>query len=126
MALNISVHNDPAIEVMHFTADDPLYWFLYPYFEETYGEVGQMVDLYGHAEFFAEELLAFFLILEDAEEDVRGRGDHWDVTIGFDGEDGSPISRPLHASDALQRIDALKQMLNHAYNVGRRLVCLGD
>jgi len=126
MGVTISIKDHADTDHLLFEDDDPLYWFLYPYFEEVYSEVGQMVDLYGNAEFFAEELLAFFLVLENAEGDVRSRGDQWHVTIGYHGEDRTPINKLLTKSDALDRIEALKQMLNHAYNIDRRVVCLGD
>ncbi len=126
MAVTIAIKDHPDTDRLFFEDDDPLYWFLYPYFEEAYGEVGQMVDLHGTAEFFAEELLAFFLVLENAERDVRSRGDQLAVTIGYHGEDRTPIDKLLMKSDALDRIGALKQMLNHAYNIDRRVVCLGD
>jgi hypothetical protein len=126
MAVIISIKDYPETKHLLFEDDDPLYWFLYPYFEETYREVGQMVDLYGHAEFFAEELLAFFLVLDNAEGDALSRDDQWNVTIGYRGEGRTPIEKPLTKTDALDRIEALKEMLNHAYNIDRRVVCLGD
>ncbi|MCA8987159.1 MAG: hypothetical protein KDA78_05940 [Planctomycetaceae bacterium] len=126
MAVTINIKDHPDTDHLFFEDDDPLYWFLYPYFEETYRKVGQMVDLYDNAEFFAEELLAFFLVLEKAEGDVRSRGDQWDVTLGYQGEDRTTIVSLLMKSDALDRIGALKQMLNHAYNIDSRVVCLGD
>ena len=126
MAVSISIKDYPETDHLLFEDDDPLYWFLYPYFEETYREVGQMVDLYGNAEFFDEELLAFFSVLENAQRDARSRDDQWNVTVGYHGEDRTPIHRLLRKSDALDRIEALKEMLNHAYNIDRRVVCLGD
>src|SRR5262245_38544454 len=126
MAVSIYIKDCPETAHLLFECEDPLYWFLYPYFEQVYREVGQMVDLYGNAEFFAEELLAFFLVLEDAECDARSRNDQWNVTIGHRGEDQTPVYRPLTRSDAIARIETLKQMLNHAYNADRRVVCLGD
>ena len=126
MAVSISIKDHPDTNQVLFEDDDPLYWFLYPYFEEIYREVGQMVDLYDNAEFFAEQLLAFFLVLENAERDVRSRADQWHVVVGYRGDERTPIHKPLTKSDALDRIEALKQMLNQAYDIDRRVVCLGD
>ena len=108
MAVTITIKDHPDTDHLFFEDDDPLYWFLYPYFEEAHREVGQMVDLHGNAEFFAEELFAFFLVLEKAEGDVRSRGDQWEVTIGYHGENRTPIDTLLMKSDALNRITALK------------------
>lgn len=126
MAVTISIKDYAGTDHLLFEDDDPLYWFLYPYFEEVYSEVGQMVDLYGKAEFFAEELLAVYLTLENAEANAKSRGDQWQVTIGYGGEDRTPIDKLLTKSDALERIKILKNMLNHAYNLERQVVCLGD
>lgn len=126
MAVRISIDDHPETDCLHFADDDPLYWFLYPYFEEIYREVGQMVDPYGNAEFFAEELMAFFLVLENAARDAQSRDDQWSVTVGYRGEDRTPVEKVLKKSDALDRVEALKEMLNHAYNTERRVVCLGD
>ena len=126
MAVTISIEGQFDAQHVLFEDDDPLYWFLYPYFEETYHNVGQMVDLYDNAQFFAEELLALFLVLENAECDIRSGNDKWDVTLGYNGKDRTPITKHLHKSDALARIQAFKEMLNHAYNVDRRVVCFSD
>ncbi len=45
MAIRISTENDPEAERSFFDDDDPVYWFLYPYFEKNYVEVGQMVEV---------------------------------------------------------------------------------
>lgn len=126
MAVTITIKDAPSAASLYFEDDDPHYWFLYPYFEATCREVGQMVDLYGDAEFIAEQLLAFLLILEDAEQDAQSRGDQWRVTVAYRGESREPIEKPLLKSDALARIGTLKQMLNLAYNTDHRVVCLRD
>jgi len=124
MAVNISIKDYPKTDPIVFEDDDPIYWFLYPYFEETAREVGQMVDLYGDAEFYAEVLLAFFLILEKAEKDTRLRSQAWMVTIGYEGE--HPIRKIVRKTDVLESIQTLKQLLNDAYNMNREVVCSGD
>jgi hypothetical protein len=126
MAVSISIQDHPDSDHILFEDDDPLYWFLYPYFEETHRDVGQMVDLYDNAEFCAEELLAFFLVLEAAERDVQRRADQWHVTVGYRGPERISIEKLLTKTDALDRIGALKQVLNDAYHAGRRVICLGD
>ena len=126
MAITIFWKDDPDRILAEFADEDPLYWFLYPYFEEAYREIGQMVDLQGRAVFFAEELLALFLILEHAECDVRSRGDQWHVTVGLRGNDGPPIRKLLTKSEALDRIDAVKELLNDAFNTGQEVVFNGD
>ena len=126
MAVTITIKDHSDTDHLFFEDDDPLYWFLYPYFEEAHREVGQMVDLYGNAEFFAEELLAFLLVLEKAEGDAQSRDDQSDVMIGYHGENRTPIDKLLMKSGAIDRIRALKEMLNHAYNIDRCVVCLGD
>ncbi len=83
MAVSISIEDYSETTPIVFEDDDPIYWFLFPYFEETCREVGQMVDLYGEAEFFAEELLAFFLVLEKTLADAQSLDLEMTVTVGY-------------------------------------------
>jgi hypothetical protein len=125
MAVSISIKDYSEAILIVFEDNDPIYWFLFPYFEETWREVGQMVDLYGDAEFFAEELLAFFLILEKAENDARSRDQELMVTVGYRHGNGQ-INKPITKSAVIDRIESLKEMVNHAYNIDRKVVCFGD
>lgn len=124
MAVNISIKDEPQCRFIDFHDDDPIYWFLYPYFEQARREVGQMVDLYGDAEFVAEHLLRLFLILEKAEAEARSRVESWPVTIGY--RDNKPLERTVLKSDVLNCIATLKFMLNDAYDRGLPVICYGD
>ncbi len=125
MAVSISIEDYSETMPIVFEDDDPIYWFLFPYFEETCREVGQMVDLYGDAEFFAEELLAFFLVLEKALADAKSGHLEMRVTVGYRHGNGQ-INKSVAKSSVMDCIESLKEMLNHAYNIDRKVVCLGD
>ena len=126
MAVTISIEDNSDAGSLHFEDDDPLYWHLYPYFETAHRHLGQMVDLYGNAEFREQELLALCSILEDAELDAGFLGDQWEVTVGFRGENRIPINKTITKSDTVKRIGYLKQLLKHAKNIEQPVICCGD
>jgi hypothetical protein len=126
MTLDISIKGCPASAHVVFDADDPIYWFLYPYFESVWNETGEMIDLYGTAEFYAEQLLALFLVLEKAADEARSRTEPWMVTIGYQTDGRTPITKPVTRADVLACIGSLQQMANDSYNDGQVLVCFGD
>jgi hypothetical protein len=133
VALDLGLAGDggrSSVEV-RVSFDDDLgggyYWFLHPLFERLARSTGQYIDLYGDAEFRAENLDALESVLLEARQMVLARPKRWSVHVGTPTH---PTTRELfkevEQSKFLALIDRLMDLVRESRATGRSIICLGD
>jgi hypothetical protein len=63
--------------------DDGYYWFLYPLFEKLAQLTGELIDLYGGAEFAGKKLVDLERFVQDAQELIAHQPEQWRVHVAM-------------------------------------------
>src|SRR2546423_1484346 len=102
MSLEIGLAGSPpgppsaAGPVVSFDGDENggYYWFLYPLLEQLAEKTGQMIDLYGDAEFHGDALRLFRQTLLEARRCVADQPAQWSVYVGTETMPNAPKPVP--------------------------------
>ena len=107
--------------------DDGYYWHLFPVFEKVWERAGQMIDLYGVADFGPKELPVLREALLDSCEELGKQPERWKVKTG---EQIKPVQKTLY--DEVDRekflafLDSIQSVIQKAIDTKRHLIFFGD
>lgn len=122
-ALSSVQHAGPSVTL----DDDPLYWFLYPYFESLHDQTGQMIDLYADAEFKRNDRNTLLALIKQAEDVVRRQPDQWLFCTGRrTDKDPGPVFQLLRRQDLLDLLSSLHDLTVAAISRGLEIHARGD
>jgi hypothetical protein len=109
------------------------YWFLYPLFEQLAEKTGQMIDLYGDAEFRGDALQSLRQTLHEACRLVGDQPAQWSVFVGTQTMPNAPkpppprdIFKDVERSKLLALLDLMLTIVDRASSSGMAVVCFGD
>jgi hypothetical protein len=113
--------------------DGGYYWYLYPVFTEIVEKTGQMIDLYGDAEFRGEHLQELRRALEEARWDAEKQPDQWTVYVGTACMPNATPPMPpfevykdVERTKLIQLLDSLLALIDRATQNDRTLILIGD
>ncbi len=107
--------------------DDGYYWFLYPYIERLRAVTGQYIDLYDHASFSEQDVVALEQMLLTVRAHVESQPHTWEVSIGTQvTPDIKEVYETVQRKQFLKLITRFQQVVTRAKELGRPVVCLGD
>jgi hypothetical protein len=109
------------------------YWFLYPLLEQLAEKTGQMIDLYGDAEFRGDELPVLRQTLVEARRQVADQPVRWSVHVGISSmPNATPpvppweVFKEVERSKFIKLLDTLIAIVDRAISAGVAVVCWGD
>ena len=107
--------------------DDGYYWFLHPFFERLAADTGQYIDLYDHASFSEQDVVALEQMLLTVRAHVESQPQTWEVSIGTQvTPDIKEVYETVQRKQLLKLITRFQQVVTRAKELGRPVVCLGD
>jgi len=123
-----------ARSVVEFDDDENggYYWFLYPLFVQLAEKTGQLIELYGAAEFRGDALLLLQETLRKARRLVTEQSEEWSVDVGTQTLPNAPEQAPRTVFKKVERakfvllVDALLAIVELARSTGVAVVCFGD
>jgi hypothetical protein len=118
---------DLQIESSLHLNDDGYYWFLHPAFIEIKESTGQMIDLYSEAVFGSSSLPLLREFVARVEDSIRGRPDHWQVSVGHQLQ--PEIKEMLDEISKPKLIELLKrfiEIIDFAVANDENVICIGD
>jgi len=109
------------------------YWFLYPLLEQLATQTGQMIDLYGDAEFRGDDLPVLRQTLVEACRLVADQPVRWSVYVGTSSMPNAtppvppwPVFKEVERSKFIKLLDTLIAIVDRAISAGVAVVCKGD
>ena len=106
---------------------DGYYWYLFPFFVEIHKETGQMIDLYGDADFHGEALPKLLLKINAVREQVLLQPECWKVETG---EEQGLVPRKIYADVArstfVSRLDSFCALIEEGITSNQHLIFIGD
>ena len=110
--------------------DDGYYWFLHPFFERLAADTGQYIDLYDHASFSEQDVVALEQMLLTVRAHVESQPDTWEVCVGTQATPDTPdvkeVYKTVQRELFMDLIARFQQVITRAKELGRPVVCLGD
>ncbi len=114
----------------HFISfdDDGYYWELYPTFEKVNSVTGQLIDLYGGANFNSQTQIFLKQCLEEKLKQVISNNDTWEVIIGWqiENESKTKFLKNISKDKLIHLIEDFIFNIDKAKRKNRNIIFLGD
>jgi len=127
MSLDVGIPLGDQIDYRLSFENDGYYWFLHPLFEAMHQRIGIYIDLYGDAEFAAENIKQLESLLDKASEMVAVESDIWNVCIGTQTH---PVKKDLFCRVSKKEFDSklktLREMAAEVRKKSAKLIFVGD
>ena len=105
------------------------YWFLWPtLIKEIKDATGELIDLYGDAEFFGDNLKKVErLIIKQIHELKNKKEDKWEVHTGTEFQPvKKEIYRTLVKKDLEDKLEKFLLIVRQAIEKDEKIICIGD
>jgi hypothetical protein len=108
------------------------YWYLHPWFDQLAQRTGQLIDLYGDAEFHGDALNSLEESLREARRAIAAQPDRWSVYVGTQTMPNAPeqpsrdVFKTVERTKFMALIDSLLAIVELAKKSGVAVVCFGD
>ncbi len=107
--------------------DDGYYWFLWPLIEKLHQLTGEMIDLYGGAEFAGERLADLERFVQEARELIVHQPKRWrvHVAMNYPPEHSKGLKEVTRAGFAVL-LEQFQNVLDEAYLTNSSVIFAGD